>query len=115
MTCTCNRPEAKRVTLVDGTVCCTWCPAWLHECEARHVLNLKPLSKRQDYLNGTHNEFGRLSGGILQRCGPQALKRLQDTMTALWKQRTAEAKAQVLGRTQTPANDGSLNDEPKAA
>jgi hypothetical protein len=118
MPCTCSKTDAPRVTLVDGTVACTWCPAWRHECEARHILNLPTLHQRQDYLYGTMNQFQRMAGGIRQRRGEAAVERLQATMTALWKQRKAEETAHRLARTEKPANDTgnhNANDERKAA
>lgn len=92
------------VCLVDGRVVSSWSDDWRHECEARHILNLPTLGHRQDYLYGTRNEYGRIAGGILQRRGEDALKRIQETMTALWKQRKAEEQAQRLARTTSPAN-----------
>jgi hypothetical protein len=116
MPCSCSKPDAARVNLVDGTVACTWCPAWKHECEARHVLNLPTLAHRQAYLYGMPNEFGRMAGGIQQRRGDVAMKQLQATMLALWSQRKANEKADRLGRA-TPANDKGNEDgnERKAA
>lgn len=105
---TCQHSGKPRVTLVTGRVVCTWCDDWRHECEARHVLNLPTLAERRAYLYGTPKfEFSkwRNVGGIEQKRGPAALKQLEDTMTALWQRRVADAKAQVLGRTGTPAND----------
>lgn len=114
--CKCSRPDAPRVTLVDGRECCTWCEEWRHECEARHITNMKPLQARRDYLYGKPNQWNKLAGGIKQRRGDAALKRLEETMSALWERRVAEAKAQVLGRN-TPANDneGANNGTAEAA
>jgi hypothetical protein len=106
--CECNSGgQCSPVTLVDGRQTCTWSEAWRHECEARHVTSLKPLAARRAYLYGTPEmKFGRTvwSGGIEQKRGPEAVKRLETTMSALWDRRVADAKAQVLGRA-TPAND----------
>lgn len=107
------------VQLVDGRVVSSWSEDWRHECEARHILNLPTLGARQGYLYGqpvfkhgsTVNE-----GGILQKRGEDAMRRLQATMTALWERRRDEAKAQVLGRRLNPANDDrGMTDERKTA
>jgi hypothetical protein len=89
-------------------VACTWSEAWRHETEARAVLALPTLAARRAYLYGRpETKWYRTIyvGGIEQKRGPEAVKRLEETMMALWQRRVAEAKAQVLGRGRTPAND----------
>lgn len=52
MTCLgCQRLENadQCVTLVSGAVVCTYCPAWMLECEARELLKL-PKSARIEAL-----------------------------------------------------------------
>lgn len=97
------------VTLLDGTVVSSRSEEWRHECEARAVLNMKPLAARRAYLYGALNHWNKLAGGVAQKRGDAAVKRLEDTMVQLWRMRVAAAKAQVLGRD--PANDNQTMDE----
>lgn len=52
--------DAQCVTLIDGTVVCTWCPAWLLECEARELLRW-PLQKRRDFLANAEKQRGKVA------------------------------------------------------
>lgn len=100
MTCeTCAHQDKPRTQLADGREVCTWCEDWRHETEARHILNLPTLSERRAYLYGRLDRWGKLSGGVDKKRGPEALARLEATMIALWKKRNADAKAQVMNRT----------------
>lgn len=83
----CIKPDAPRVTLIDGRQVCSWCEEWRHECEARAILKISPLARRRAHLFGTPGWDGQRKGGIEQRRGEAELKRLQNTMTAIWKQR----------------------------
>lgn len=88
MTCKrCIKPDAPRVTLVDGAECCTWCEDWRHECEARAILAIPALRKRRDHLYGKYDKTDRRVGGILQIRGEAAVKRLERTMMLLWNAR----------------------------
>lgn len=88
MTCTrCTKPDAGRVTLIDGREVCNWCEEWRHECEARAVLALPTLRQRRQYLYGRPDNFERMRGGIEQIRGKDAVKRLEQTMMALWAAR----------------------------
>lgn len=91
----CEHPDARRVTLLDGREVCSWCEEWRHECEARTVLNFPSLRMRQEYLYGKMSRWGERTGGVKQKRGEQALKRLEDTMLELWNRR------------KNPANDNN--------
>lgn len=85
MTCAkCIKPDAPRVTLVDGQEVCTWCEEWRHECEARTILSMPTLRQRRAYLYGTPDHKGVVKRGIQQLRGEAAVKRLETTMMALW-------------------------------
>jgi hypothetical protein len=43
----CERDKTARLS--DGRVVCTWCRAWLIECEARYLLEM-PLEARREAL-----------------------------------------------------------------
>jgi hypothetical protein len=87
----------------------------MHECEARHVLNLPQLVQRQAYLDGRVNKWGRMEGGILQRRGAEACARLKETILQLHRQRAAEAKARVLARTEPQNEPGERTNENRKA
>lgn len=70
--------------LHDGRVVCTWSEDWRAECEARHIMNLPTLAERRAYLFGTRNEWGKMAGGIQQKRGDQALRKVQELVTILW-------------------------------
>lgn len=101
-----NMVPVHPVTLVDGTVVSTWSEAWRHECEARAILAMKPLAARRAYLYGTVDRWNKLSGGIVKKRGPAAVKRLEDTMLVLWHARNAAAKQSILNRPRA-ANDNT--------
>lgn len=102
MTCAkCTKPDAERVTLVDGRQVCTWCEDWRHECEARAILAIQPLARRRAHLYGIqepHMKNGkpvmiRVATGIQQMRGDSELKRLENTMRALWAARKSPPAA----------------------
>jgi hypothetical protein len=55
--------ESKRsessATLHDGTVVCSACPEWRHECEVRHLANMATKEMRATYLAGVETQRGR--------------------------------------------------------
>lgn len=51
----CKREET--INLVDGRKVCNYCPEWLIECEARHLLGL-PLHKRREQLDARSKTRG---------------------------------------------------------
>lgn len=100
MNCTtCTHQDKPRATLVDGRQVCTWCEEWRHECEARAVLKLPTLTQRRAYLYGVEESqfkggkwiMVRVSKGIEQVRGEAEVRRLEATMTALWKAARAAA------------------------
>ena len=44
---TCERPRT--ITLSDGRPACTYCPDYMTDCEARHLLSM-PLKARREAL-----------------------------------------------------------------
>lgn len=73
------------VTLIDGRQVLSDSEEWRHECEARTILSMPGgLSARRRYLYGTMDDKGVLRGGVRQKRGEEAVKRLQETMTAIW-------------------------------
>lgn len=77
-------------TLIDGTEVDSSSEPWRHECECRHILNLPTLQQRREWLYGRPEmKFGRHTyvGGLLQRRGEDAVKRIEATMMVLWKAR----------------------------
>lgn len=101
----CTRPDARRVTLVDGRQVCSYCEAWRHECEARHILAMPSLRQRRATLYGEFSKtFDRgkwaercTYQGIRQKRGEAEVQRLEATMRALWRQSRQGG--------QRPAND----------
>ncbi len=55
----------KTITLVDGQQCCSYCPQWMLECEARHLLGLK-LWQRRDQLDARIKTRGEKSVNLLK-------------------------------------------------
>lgn len=74
-----HHPDARDVTLYDGTTVSSYSEAWRHECEARSILNLPTLPRRQARLD--HIERWR---------GKAAADQLRDTMLAIWNARQEE-------------------------
>ena len=65
----------KSIELVTGQKCCGYCPEWLHECEARHLLGL-PLQERRRQLDAR-----------LKPRGTQAVELLKAKMTEIFNAR----------------------------
>lgn len=84
-----SRPGERLVTLHDGRQVSNYSEEWRHECEARHVLNMPTKTARQNYLWGTRDHWGKYSGGIRQKRGDDACRRLEDTILALWQKQAA--------------------------
>lgn len=83
------------VTLVDGRVVSSYSEDWRHECECRAILNMPTLLARREWLYGRMetNQFGKTRpvGGLLQKRGEDAVKRIEATMMALWRARNNQA------------------------
>lgn len=65
-----------QAALHDGTLVDTSSEEWRHECEARTILNMRGLARRQDFL-----------ATVEKRRGEAERLRLQKTMMALWQRR----------------------------
>jgi hypothetical protein len=72
-------PDAGEVTLADGRVVSTYSEEWRLECQARAVLNIKPLAKRQSHLDRMERNHGK-----------KATDQLRDVMLQVWNARMAE-------------------------
>lgn len=92
-----NRPGERIVTLVDGSQVSNYSEDWRHECEARAVLAMPTLRQRRAYLYG-ETESVRINGkwvtklstrGIQQVRGMGEVKRLEATMTTIWRMKRA--------------------------
>lgn len=69
----CNMIETSPATLISGTVVCTSCEDWRHECEARFVLDMPTVVRRREYLQKVEKTRGF-----------QSANELRDVMKALW-------------------------------
>jgi hypothetical protein len=72
------RPGDRQVALIDGRMVSNYSPEWRIECEARHVLAMRDILARREYL-----------AAIKKRRGDVAGKQLEDLVRAVW------AKARV--------------------
>ena len=82
----CNRLETDQVaTLINGTVVCTWCPAWKSECEARHILSIPDKVARREYLRGREENGKTVKRGIVHIRGEQACQELEALVRAVWE------------------------------
>jgi peroxiredoxin len=90
-----TRPGERTVTLHDGRQVSSWSEEFRHECEALAIINMPTLSQRRAHLYGIR-ESVKINGqwvmklttrGVLQIRGPDEVKRLESTMTALWEKR----------------------------
>lgn len=70
---------AREVTLADGTVVSNYSEAWRIECEARSILNMPTLAKRQARLDHIERTRGRV-----------AADQLRKAMLDVWNARQAE-------------------------
>lgn len=81
------------VALLDGTLVDSSSEEWRHECECRAFLGIKGKANRQAYLYG-----GMLNGkpfkGVRAMRGDEAVKRMEQTIMALWRQRKQDAETQ---------------------
>ena len=96
-----NYPGEHLVALIDGRMVSNYSDEWRHECEARAILAMPGLRQRRAFLYG-ETEHVRINGkwiekrtcrGIEQVRGKDAVKRLEATMTAIWKANRAAARA----------------------
>jgi len=72
----CNLIETAPVTLRTGTVVCSSCEAWRHECEARDTM-LRSRPEIEHYFDL-----------VEQKRGPDARQALRNEMIALHKAKT---------------------------
>ena len=79
LACGQRHPDAREVTLVDGTTASSYSEAWRLECEARSVMALPTLAKRQARLDLIERKRGRAAADALR-----------DAMLAIWNKRQAE-------------------------
>ena len=63
----CNYIETSPVTLRDGRVVCSSCPAWRHECEARHVANMATNEARKKYLEKVREARGNAAAYAIRK------------------------------------------------
>jgi len=61
------------VTLIDGTEVDSASEAWRAECEARHILSMRDIYSRREYL-----------AAISKRRGDKAGNALADLVRAVW-------------------------------
>lgn len=95
------------MTLLDGRQVSSYSEEWRHECEARFILGLPSLAARRRLLYGVRTSIKRAGKwvdvqeyhGIQQKRGADEVRRLEATMTALWRARKAHQAA--------PANDNA--------
>ncbi|QPB08669.1 hypothetical protein KB681_gp43 [Burkholderia phage Mica] len=87
-----NRPNEQMVTLYDGTQVSNYSEEWRHETEARAILAMPSKRARQDFLYGRWDQnWKKERGGVLQIRGEAAVKRLEETILAIWEQRKQSA------------------------
>jgi hypothetical protein len=55
----CSLVGESSAILHDGTVVCSACPEWRHECEVRHLANMETKDQRATYLAGVETQRGR--------------------------------------------------------
>lgn len=85
-------PNEQMVTLHDGTQVSNYSEEWRHECEARAILAMPSKRARQDFLYGRYDpNWKKERGGVLQIRGESAVKRLEETILAIWEQRKQSA------------------------
>lgn len=76
------------VTLHDGRQVLSDSEDFRHECEALTIINMPDLIQRRRYLYGRRDDItGEMKGGIRQRRGEEAVKRLEQTIRAIWNKR----------------------------
>lgn len=77
----CQYIETDPVTLHNGTVVCSSCEAWRHECEARWVLQMRDVRARREYLRKVEQ------GHRGTPPNPERAEALRATMMELWGKR----------------------------
>jgi len=77
--CSKVHPDAREVTLVDGTKASSYSEEWREECEARSVMALPTLQRRQSHLYRLEKTRGKATAD-----------RLRKVMLAIWNKRQAE-------------------------
>lgn len=77
-------PDAREVTLVDGRTVSSYSEEWREECEARSILNIPGLERRQARLDRIERTRGKASAD-----------QLRAVMLAIWNARTAEKIARM--------------------
>jgi hypothetical protein len=55
----CSLVGESPVSLRSGTVVCSACPEWRHECEVRHLANMATKEMRATYLADVETQRGR--------------------------------------------------------
>lgn len=80
----------KLMNLVDGREVETYSEEWREECEARHILSLRPLQKRRDYLEA-----------IKKKRGVEAEKRMKKILDAIFERRKHAANDSMHVRKST--------------
>lgn len=80
------------VSLYDGRVVDSYSEEWRAECEARAILAM-PLHKRQQYLFGKPDRWGKLTGGLNTKRSPEAFETLLDLIRRLHAHRRAQSVA----------------------
>lgn len=81
------------VTLHNGRKVLSDSEEWRHECEARHVINMRGIAERRAYLRGRIDDHGKIHGGVLQKRGEEAVKRLEKTIKEIWYSRPEAPKS----------------------
>ena len=61
-----NHKHCNPVTLVDGSMSCTWSAEWMAECLAREVLRIPRRYERQQWLELYEKKHGTASAGKLK-------------------------------------------------
>lgn len=72
------------VTLIDGREVPSDSEDFRHETEARAIINMPSLEQRRQYLYGRRGITGNMEGGLRQKRGDEAVKRLEQTIKAIW-------------------------------
>jgi hypothetical protein len=57
----CSLVGESPVSLRGGTVVCSACPEWRHECEVRHLANMETKDMRVKYLAGIEVGRGKIA------------------------------------------------------
>lgn len=88
-----SKPNERIVTLIDGSQVSNYSDEYRHECEARAILDIPLLQDRRAYLYGVEKYLRQsdrvvvTKRGVRHIRGQEAVKRLEDTMTTIWRLR----------------------------